>query len=104
MFVMRVLRNRDSFVLLTFVAPADWPAKLMAPALLRARRTMKRTQAVPAAREPYGEPRTFDLLPAGGTGRYWVNGVLLGSTLNPRVHPMGRAFVVVGRTTLLGGG
>jgi len=25
--------------------------------------------------------RTFDLLPSGGTGRYWANGILLGSTL-----------------------
>ena len=38
---------------------------------------------VTAVLEPYGEPRTFDLLPAGATGRYWVNGVLLGSTLKP---------------------
>ncbi len=27
---------------------------------------------------------TFDLLPAGETGSYWANGVLLGSTLNAR--------------------
>jgi len=38
---------------------------------------------VTAVLEPYGEPRTFDLLPARDTGRYWVNGVLLGSTLKP---------------------
>ncbi len=30
----------------------------------------------------YSGGATFDLLPAGGTGRYWANGILLGSTLN----------------------
>lgn len=30
---------------------------------------------------PYGGGRTYDLLPAGPTGRYWADGVLLGSTL-----------------------
>ncbi len=30
---------------------------------------------------PYGDTRTFDLLPAGETGFYWANGVLLASTL-----------------------
>jgi hypothetical protein len=30
---------------------------------------------------PYGGEYTYDLLPAGPTGRYWANGVLLGSTL-----------------------
>ncbi len=30
------------------------------------------------------EPATYDLLPSGGTGFYWANGVLLASTLaNP---------------------
>ena len=29
----------------------------------------------------YGGGATFDLLPAGATGAYWANGVLLGSTL-----------------------
>ena len=31
--------------------------------------------------EPYGAPRTYDLLPDGDTGDDWANGVLLGSTL-----------------------
>lgn len=31
---------------------------------------------------PYADPRTYDLLPAGGTGTYWANGILLSSTLN----------------------
>ncbi len=31
---------------------------------------------------PYGEPHTFDILPAGETGTYWAKGVLIGSTLS----------------------
>lgn len=31
---------------------------------------------------PYGAARTYDLLPAGPTGTYWANGILLGSTLH----------------------
>ncbi len=31
---------------------------------------------------PYGQPATYDILPAGGTGLYWADGVLLASTLN----------------------
>jgi hypothetical protein len=31
--------------------------------------------------EPYHADRTYDLLPAGSTGTYWADGVLLGSTL-----------------------
>jgi hypothetical protein len=30
---------------------------------------------------PYGGDRTYDLLPAGPTGDYWANGILLASTL-----------------------
>ena len=30
---------------------------------------------------PYSGGKTYDLLPAGATGRYWANGVLLSSTL-----------------------
>lgn len=30
---------------------------------------------------PYAGGRTYDLLPAGPTGRYWANGILLSSTL-----------------------
>jgi hypothetical protein len=32
---------------------------------------------------PYSGDRTYDLLPAGPTGAYWANGVLLSSTLSP---------------------
>lgn len=31
---------------------------------------------------PYGGDRTYDLLPAGPTGTYWANGILLSSTLS----------------------
>jgi hypothetical protein len=34
-------------------------------------------------RIPYAGGRTFDLLPSGGTGIYWANGIELGSTLFP---------------------
>ncbi len=34
-----------------------------------------------AERVPYGSDATFDILPAGSSGCYWANGVLLGSTL-----------------------
>jgi hypothetical protein len=32
---------------------------------------------------PYSGERTYDLRPAGGTGTYWANGILLSSTLTP---------------------
>jgi hypothetical protein len=32
---------------------------------------------------PYKAGYTYDLLPAGDTGFYWTNGILLGSTLSP---------------------
>jgi hypothetical protein len=31
---------------------------------------------------PYQGSRTYDLLPAGATGQYWANGILLSSTLS----------------------
>ena len=37
---------------------------------------------VSADRIPYDGSRTFDLLPSGGTGIYWANGIELGSTLS----------------------
>ncbi len=30
----------------------------------------------------YNAPATYDLLPSGGTGFYWANGILIGSTLS----------------------
>ncbi len=32
-------------------------------------------------RVPYGQTYTYDILPSGGTGFYWANGILMGSTL-----------------------
>jgi hypothetical protein len=37
---------------------------------------------VSADRIPYDGGRTFDVLPSGGTGIYWANGIALGSTLS----------------------
>ncbi len=34
-----------------------------------------------AERVSYGQPATYDLLPAGPTGFYWADGILIGSTL-----------------------
>jgi hypothetical protein len=39
------------------------------------------SRVIDAARVVYEGRRTFDLLPAGPTGTYWVDGVALGSTL-----------------------
>jgi Hint domain-containing protein len=39
---------------------------------------------VATRREPFSEAATWDLLPAGPTGTYWADGVLLGSTLGNR--------------------
>jgi hypothetical protein len=33
---------------------------------------------------PYEEGYTYDVLPSGGTGHYWANGILLGSTLTSK--------------------
>ena len=40
-----------------------------------------------AALEAYDGGATFDLLPSGGTGAYWANGILLASTLAERIEP-----------------
>jgi hypothetical protein len=32
-------------------------------------------------RLPYTGMATYDVLPSGGTGVYWANGILMGSTL-----------------------
>jgi hypothetical protein len=36
---------------------------------------------------PYGGDRTYDLLPAGPTGTYWANGILLSSTITAGLRP-----------------
>jgi hypothetical protein len=40
-----------------------------------------------AALVSYDGGATFDLLPSGGTGAYWANGILLASTLAQRIEP-----------------
>jgi hypothetical protein len=37
---------------------------------------------------PYSGGRTYDLLPGGGTGTYWANGVLLSSTITKPLLPL----------------
>ena len=44
--------------------------------------TVERSELV-----PYAGGRTYDLLPAGATGRYWANGILLASTLHSPFLP-----------------
>jgi hypothetical protein len=39
------------------------------------------TLVVNAERVPYEEDYTYDILPSGGTGTYWANGIMVGSTL-----------------------
>jgi hypothetical protein len=38
-------------------------------------------QVIMLERVPYQGTATYDLLPSGGTGFYWANGILIGSTL-----------------------
>jgi len=45
------------------------------------------TTVVSAALKAYDGGATFDLLPSGGTGTYWANGILLASTLAERIEP-----------------
>jgi hypothetical protein len=40
-------------------------------------------QIVHLERTRYSASNTYDILPSGGTGFYWANGVLMGSTLAP---------------------
>jgi hypothetical protein len=42
---------------------------------------MNGVRVVSAERVPYEEDYTYDILPSGGTGSYWANGILIGSTL-----------------------
>ena len=39
------------------------------------------TRVILVERLPYDGTTTYDLLPSGGTGFYWSNGILMGSTL-----------------------
>lgn len=46
------------------------------------------SRVIQADRVPYEDSATYDILPAGTTGEYWANGILVGSTLkaNPGGH------------------
>jgi len=48
---------------------------------LQAGDTLDGTSVTSAEREPYAGGFTYDVRPAGTSGAYWANGVLLGSTL-----------------------
>jgi len=48
---------------------------------LRAGDALDGARVLSAEREPYDGGFTFDVRPAGATGVYWANGVLLGSTI-----------------------
>jgi len=48
---------------------------------LRPGDTLDRAPVVSVGREPYAGGFTYDVRPAGASGTYWANGVLLGSTL-----------------------
>lgn len=48
---------------------------------LRAGDALDETRVLTAERVAYTAGFTYDVLPAGATGAYWANGVLLGSTL-----------------------
>jgi hypothetical protein len=50
------------------------------------------TSVVSAARVRYGRPYTYDLLPAGPTHTYFADGILMGSTLAPRVATLTHPF------------
>ncbi|MEE9324809.1 MAG: Hint domain-containing protein [Dehalococcoidia bacterium] len=39
-------------------------------------------RVISIGRVSYEEGATYDILPEGGTGRYWANGILIGSTLS----------------------
>jgi hypothetical protein len=43
--------------------------------------TLDGARLLSAEREPYSGTVTYDLLPAGETGFYWANGILIASTL-----------------------
>jgi hypothetical protein len=43
--------------------------------------TLNGAPIIQLERIPYSGTTTFDILPSGGTGFYWANGILMGSTL-----------------------
>ena len=55
--------------------------------------TLDGAELVSIEKVSYGVGYTYDLLPAGETGFYWANGVLMGSTLSPNSNSLIRKAV-----------
>lgn len=64
-----------------FVSPGHPTADGRTAGALRVGDTLDGAGIVSAERIPYTGYATYDLLPAGATGFYWADGVLMGSTL-----------------------
>ncbi len=64
------------------VSPGHPTADGRAIGELRAGDVLDGTLVLSVGRERYGGGFTFDVLPAGTSGMYWANGILLGSTLH----------------------
>ncbi|MEP6694505.1 MAG: Hint domain-containing protein [Chloroflexota bacterium] len=67
---------------LVFVSPGHPTADGRQIGDLAAGDTLDGARIVSAQRVAYAGGATYDILPAGATGTYWANGVLLGSTLH----------------------
>lgn len=66
-----------------FASPGHPTADGRTLAQLRRGDALNDARVVSAERIRYAENYTYDILPAGGAGAYWANGILLGSTLRP---------------------
>ncbi len=65
------------------VSPGHRTADGRAAGTLRVGEPLDGSSVSVAELMPYTGGRTYDLLPAGATGRYWANGILLSSTMPP---------------------
>jgi len=63
------------------VSPGHRTADGRAVGSLRAGDALDGSTVVSADRVPYTGGKTYDILPAGATGHYWANGILMSSTL-----------------------
>ena len=63
------------------VSPGHQTADGRAIGSLRAGDALDGSTVVSADRVPYTGGKTYDILPAGATGHYWANGILMSSTL-----------------------
>ncbi len=76
--IVRVALNDGRLV---YVSPGHPTAEGRHIGDLAAGDTLDGTRIASVERVTYGGGATYDILPAGTTGVYWANGVLLGSTL-----------------------